>query len=249
MDSLGNHWQFLFVNDLHICEEDCRSWFEQAFAAMKASAPDAEFCIVCGDLTDGGSEEQYQLAHDLLDSLGVPVFVVLGNHDYVTDDDRSAYEKYFTNQLNYWFERYGWQLIGLDTTQGTQYENTVIPAETLEWLERELPRLDANKPTIVFTHFPLNSNVYNCPLNANELLKLLEGLNIKAILSGHWHSHTEENWKNAVLTTNVCCSRVRGNHDGSTAKGWLVCELEEEKLTRRFVEIPKVLSSTQSASG
>ena len=239
MNNKDDNWRFLFVNDLHVADDDCRPWFEQAFAAMKASAPDAELVIVCGDLTDGGHEEQFQIAYELLDSIGLPVFVVPGNHDYVTDDDRSAYEKYFPGQLNYWFERNGWQFIGLDTTQGTLFEKTVIAPETLGWLERELHQLDAGKPTIIFTHFPLGSNVCNCPLNADDLLKILESLNVKAILSGHWHSHTEESWRDAVLTTNVCCSRVSNNHDGTTAKGWLVCEVDGEKLTRRFVEIPK----------
>lgn len=231
-------WRFLAVNDLHFQSEECRPWFERVVAAMKASAPDARFCLLGGDLADEGRSDQLTAAREVFSALQIPLHATPGNHDYRTDDDRSAYESELPNQINGWFEEGGWQFIGLDTTQGTLYDKTTISAVTLDWLDSELPKLQSQNPTVVYTHFPLGGGVQHRPLNADLLLERLRPLNVQAIFSGHWHSFTESRWQSAILTTNRCCSRVRNNHDGTAAKGWFVCEVAGAKLTRRFVEIP-----------
>lgn len=43
--------------------------------------PKIEAVMLTGDLTDGGSAEDYALLRDILSPLDVPVFVVPGNHD------------------------------------------------------------------------------------------------------------------------------------------------------------------------
>jgi 3',5'-cyclic AMP phosphodiesterase CpdA len=213
---------------------------------MKASAPDARFCLIGGDLADEGTDYQLAAAREVLSALHLPLYATPGNHDYRTDDDRSAYEQYFPNQINHRFEEGGWQFIGLDTTQGTQYEQTAISTATFDWLERELPGLDSRKPTVIFTHFPFGQSFNYRPLNSNQLLERLGDLNLQAVLSGHWHAFSECRWRNATLLTDSCCSRVRDNHDGSKAKGWLVCEVEGHLLHREFVEIPEELYSVES---
>ena len=173
-----------------------------------------------------------------LERLGIPVHAVPGNHDHLTDTDRVAYEASFPNQANYRFEQCGWQFVGLDTSEGTHFKDTHISQVTLDWLDAELPRLDRAKPTVVFTHFPLGTDVTYRPKNADDLLRRFHACNVQAIFSGHWHGYTERRAGDAVLTTDRCCSRVRGNHDGTPEKGWFVCEAAAGKITRRFVKIP-----------
>src|SRR3954468_20282238 len=94
---------FIAVNDLHALEDACRPWFESVVRQMKASAPAAEFCLLGGDLADGGTPAQLTLIKDSFSALGVPCHAVVGNHDHLSDTDRSAYEQIFSQQINYSF--------------------------------------------------------------------------------------------------------------------------------------------------
>ena len=232
----ASNFTFLAVNDLHFAEAACALWFEEAIAAMKASAPFAEFCLIAGDLADDGTPEQLAGVRDALQKLGIPVYSAIGNHDYGSATDRRSYEEMFSGQINYVFDHGGWQFVGLDTTEGTEWQNTTISSTTLTWLDDNLPKLDRRKPTILFTHFPLGAGVSMRPLNADDVLDRFLDFNLSAAFCGHYHGLTERTLRAATITTDRCCSRVRGNHDGSTEKGWFVCRATASgEVTRRFV--------------
>ena len=171
------------------------------------------------------------------DRLGKPVRVVPGNHDHASAKDRKAYEKVFPDSLNYVFSHRGWQIIGLDTCEGTNYSNTLIQPETLTWLDRTLPELDREKPTIALTHFPLGAGVTYRPKNAEALLERFLKFNLKAVFSGHYHGFTENLFGKARLTTNRCCALRRGNHDGTPEKGYFHCSAAEGEIKREFVRL------------
>jgi hypothetical protein len=227
---------FIAVNDLHALEPACRPWFDQVVSKMKASAPTAEFCLLGGDLADNGTPAQLTLIKNSFAALGIPCHAVVGNHDHRSMIDRSAYERIFPGQINYFFTHRGWQIIGLDSSEGTKSQETQISAVTLNWLDQNVPKLDARRPTILFTHFPLGELVFARPLNADDLLKRCYELNLQAVFCGHFHGFTERSFQNAMITTDRCCSRVRFNHDGTPEKGWFVCQAVNGEIKRRFVE-------------
>jgi hypothetical protein len=162
---------------------------------------------------------------------------VPGNHDYVSDTDRSAWDKLFPGKLNYSFRHRGWQFVGLDTTEGTKWEKTSISAETLRWAADDCARLDPQAPTVLFTHFPLGEGVRMRPLNAEALLEPFKPLNVAAVFNGHFHGFTETRFGKAAVTTNRCCAISRENHDGTTEKGYFLCTAGEGRVTRQFVEV------------
>ncbi|RYG73551.1 hypothetical protein EON80_03155 [bacterium] len=234
-------WRFIAVNDLHCMEAKCRPWFDQVVAAMKQETPDARFCLICGDLADGGTEWQIRNIKEAFAALDMPVFVTPGNHDYITDTDSSGFEAVYPGPRNRFFEVRGWQFVGLDSTDGTRWEKTSIHAPTFAWLDENLPKLSRTKPTVIYTHFPMGEGAKYRPLNADALLENFLDFNLQAVLSGHWHAYTLTQFHDASCTTNRCCSRVRDNHDDTKEKGWFVCEIEGGKLNRRFIEIPAIL--------
>ncbi len=166
-----------------------------------------------------------------------PVHVVVGNHDYLTQEDRKAYEKNFPDRINYHFEHGGWQFVALDTTEGQITRGTTINQTTLQWLDKTLPGLDKKKPLVLFTHFPLGPLVIGRPKNANALLNRFKEYNLQAVYCGHWHGFTERKVKDTVLTTNRCCSYRRQNHDGTKEKGYFLCHAKDGKIERKFVEV------------
>ena len=143
----------------------------------------------------------------------------------------------FKNQINYIVEHRGWQLVGIDTTAGDAWRDTKVSSETFAWLRENLPRLDVDKPTIIFTHFPLGADVPMRPLNADDVLMPFLEFNLCAAICGHFHGYTERWRGSASLTTGRCCARIRDNHDGTKEKGWLVCQaMASGEVKREFVE-------------
>lgn len=235
---------FIAVNDLHYFDDQCGAWFRQVVAAMKASAPGAAFCLLNGDLSDRGGPDALTAVRTLFGELAMPLHTVPGNHDYLSQTDRSGYDSVFPGKLNYRFAHAGWQFIGLDTTEGVNFADTTISTTTLAWLDGEFPALDPAAPTIVFTHFPLGEGVAMRPKNADAVLERLFTLNLRAAFSGHWHGASERAKGGALLITQRCCARIRGNADQSPLKGWFVCTARPDgSVERRFVEAPPIVGS------
>src|SRR5258708_24296798 len=110
---------FIAVNDLHALEEPCRPWFDDVVRQMKTNAPTAEFCLLGGDLAENGTPAQLTLIKDAFSALGIPCRAVVGNHDYQSATDRSAYERILPEQINYSFTHPPWPIISLASTHGT----------------------------------------------------------------------------------------------------------------------------------
>ncbi len=231
-------FQFIAVNDLHHDSPECDPWFEALVRDMKKHS-DSDFALVLGDLTDRGQNQNLGAIRDHLQQLTKPVHVQIGNHDYLTPSDRSAYEKNFPNQLNYAFTHKGWQFVGIDSTQGQDYSNTKIQPPTFHWLDRELPRLDKRRPTVLFTHFPLAPTAPMVPTNAEAVLNRFLEFNLKGVYSGHHHGFTLNVVRGVDVLTNRCCSRLRNNHDGSKEKGYWLISATPTSLSRSFVEFTK----------
>ncbi len=232
---LGGDFTFVVINDTHYLSPECGVWLERVIRLMRAEKP--EFCLHVGDLVDKGSREHHAVVREIFSHLDVPLYVQIGNHDYVTQTDRSSYEEIFPGRINYRFEHRGWQFIALDSTEGLRFEKTSISDATLRWVDAELPQIDRARPLVLFTHFPLADGVKMQPLNANALLERFLDHNLQAVFNGHFHGYTEHNFRAATVTTNRCCALKRGNADGTKEKGFFVCTARSGRITRRFVEV------------
>ncbi|HTO03436.1 MAG TPA: metallophosphoesterase [Opitutus sp.] len=240
----GGSFRFATINDTHYKTPACGEWMRKVVDRIKAEAP--AFCLHLGDLTDLGDRESLGAMRELLGDLGVPFYTVIGNHDYaVIDESAVGYEEFFPDRINYGFEHAGWQFVGLDTTDRLLWHDTRISDRTLEWVDNLLPRLDPQRPLVVFTHFPLASGIdirpvhavtkfRMQPVNAPELLAKFEGQNLRGVLSGHFHGFTEERVRDATVATHRCCGLVVENHDGTTEKGFTLYTAENGRLARRF---------------
>lgn len=233
----GGNFRFVWLNDTHYIDEKCGEFLVKVMAQIKASTPKPDFVIFGGDVTDHGSVGECGGAREAYRTLDIPFRVVIGNHDYASSSDRNAWENHFPDSLNYHFEHNGWQFVGLDTTQGTEYQMTDVQAPTLRWLDDQLPKLDRTKPTVIVTHFPLALATQWRPYNADKVLDRFMEHNLVAVFSGHFHSFTERVVGSTILTTNRCCSLKIKNHDGTKEKGYFVCTAKDGKLSREFVEV------------
>lgn len=237
-DKETSDFTFAILNDLHYVDADCGHYFEKVVQQVKATPGGIELALLVGDITDHGKADAENNQKAIFDQLGVPYHVIPGNHDWMTDDDRSGYEAAFPKQTNYALDHRGWQIIALDSTDGTKYKDTVVHDPTLQWLDDNLSKLDKSRPTIVFTHFPMAAHAPMRPKNADALLERLKGFNVQTIFDGHFHGFTEEHLDSAIpVLTNKCCALKKWNHDGTSEKGYFIVQAKDGKLTRKFVEV------------
>lgn len=227
-------FRFLVVNDLHHASADCDPFFARLIEQMREHAG-VSFCLVVGDLADKGRPESLRAIRDAFARLEIPVHCVPGNHDCDVEENTALYAGVFPNQLNYHFNAGGWQFIGLDSTDGNKWGGGLIQPATLAWLDDNLPTLDRERPTVLFTHFPLvpEVNPRLTPLNASDLVAKFDGWNLRCAFGGHYHARTERPHGAATLLTNCCCSRVRDNHDRSIPEGYLLCTAHPDGTLER----------------
>jgi predicted phosphodiesterase len=228
-------FRFAVLNDLHYLNTKCTPWFEKVVRLVNDQA--VEFTLIAGDLVEHGTPVQHGAIRELLGGLKTPHYVVVGNHDYATHADRKSYEQLHPQRINYHFDHKGWQFVGLDTSEGQRSQNVKAPKETFDWLDAQLSKLDKQKPTVIFTHFPLGFGVPLLLQNAKPLLERFLPFNLQAAFSGHFHGFTETKKGATTLTTNKCCSFSRRNHDKSLEKGYFLCEGKDGKIVRSFVEV------------
>jgi 3',5'-cyclic AMP phosphodiesterase CpdA len=223
------------LNDLHHADAGCDGWLRRVVEAVRAENPD--FCVLAGDLADKGLESSLVSVKEHFGRLGCPVYPVPGNHDCDVPLDTSLYEQVFPGRLNYRVEQSGWQFLFLDTTEGAASKDTTISDRTLGWLRTAVKRMDAHTPTVVVSHFPLARPIHMSPVNADAVWRILRGIPVRGAFCGHFHG------QHAVMvpplvTTNVCCSRIRGNFDKDPRKGfWILNAGADGRLDYRLKAI------------
>jgi predicted MPP superfamily phosphohydrolase len=230
-------FHFLVVNDIHYVDQACGTWLEGVIKQMKRHPEKIDFCLLAGDLAEHGKAAELAPVRELFKTLSIPTHVVIGNHDYLTQEDRRPFEELFPQRLNYHFEHHGWQFVALDTSHGQRSQNTMIQPHTLRWLDETVSKLDRKRPLIVFTHFPLGPLVFGRPKNAAKVLERFKDYNLQAVFSGHFHGFTERHLGKVTLTTNRCCSLRRQNHDGTKEKGYFLCHAKDGSVARTFIEV------------
>ena len=229
-------FRFIVCNDLHHNSAECDPFFASLVAQMKSHGP-VDFCMIGGDIADTGKTESFVAIRDAFARLGTPIYTIPGNHDCDIEKTTRLYSEVFPNRLNYTWQNKDWQFIALDSTQGSEYQNTRISDATLGWMDANLPSLDRRRPTVLFTHFPVAADVNLAPLNTADMLKRLDGFNLRGSFNGHYHARIERKHGDVPLLTNACCSRMRDNHDKSLEEGYLLCTAAADgRLSWEFVE-------------
>lgn len=138
--SLGEEYAFLVLSDTHIEGRD-------AFGLEKlASVIDdtIKFVVITGDITQSGTREEVQRFIEIAQSLGVPCYPMLGNHDV-----------YFGN-WSIWKELIGSSTYRIDTQDNSttililDTANASMGKEQIDWIEEELKT--ARSHVFIFTH-------------------------------------------------------------------------------------------------
>lgn len=227
------------MGDLHLLDAKSVGIVNRAVYSINEN-PSVHFTAVLGDLGTDGTYAEMALARNSLAKFERPYFAIPGNHDVdptATQDEYGNFRHFFEDK-EWREESNSWAFVGLDTCNGTASDVTV-PDERIEWLEKQLGKINHGRPLALLTHHPFNPNTKSYRVkNADAVLGLFANHNLKLVASGHFHGNQVEERDGVLFTTTACCSTTRNNHDGTEAKGYrLFTEQDDGSLATEFVEV------------
>ncbi len=178
-------------------------------ADLAAFIPAIDAVMFTGDLTDGGSADDYALLRDILAPLKMPVLVVPGNHDrraglraaFATDFPFGAgptldYEKWVR----------GIRVLALDTVKEGHVEGALTDPQ-LDWLAARLGR-PVPELTLILMHHPAfpscvdSLDAMALRAGRKEFGALIAGYDGPLrILAGHIHRPFQALWQGKFCAT------------------------------------------------
>ena len=185
----------LHLTDIHLFADPAARWgqahpasaLEAVLDAIEADAWRPDLCLVTGDLSEDGSVASYEQVRDALAVLGLPVYVVPGNHDAA-----DAMRRVFADGPVRWsrsFEAGAWRIIALDSQLKGEARGR-LGVDELAALESTLRSGDA-RPTLVMLHHPVAAV---CPMPSCQLddaaafFAITQRFpNVRVAVSGHVH--------------------------------------------------------------
>ena len=160
---------FAAISDIHLTNDKARAgMLALGLADMQASVRPLDALLLCGDNTDHGYDDQYELLQKTLESYNAAKEIILaeGNHDTWTGDDYAPAKENFIKynklicgrdltQAYYSVEINGYRFICMASE--ADHTDAYISDAQLMWLDEELAAAAAeNKPVFVISHWPLN---------------------------------------------------------------------------------------------
>ena len=205
-DSFSDY--FVVLSDIHMRDSSLYKnanpcdYLHRALLSVNHYFEQARACLLLGDIADSGSDPSYKIVYEQLQSIPMPIYATVGNHDNRTimqshfaasfNDDGYAQN---TNSL-----AMGWRLIVLDSKlDGREYGE--ICFTRLAWLGKQLQTCSERNIIIAMHHPPGPLGVPamdNIALSNGELLhKVLEPHQnrIRMLLCSHFHLSISASWR------------------------------------------------------
>lgn len=146
---------FAHAPETSLVRADAAHAASKVVADIAAFSPPINAVMFTGDLTDGGSADDYALLRIILSPLAMPVFVVPGNHDK-RDGLRAAFGSRLLFGpgpfLDYEAQLGDIRILALDTLKEGHIEGCLRPHQ-LGWLQDRLAQA-VNGLTLVLMHHP-----------------------------------------------------------------------------------------------
>lgn len=185
-------FRFAFISDTHIgspngaAEEDLRRTIRDI-----NSMSDIAFVVLTGYITELGTNEELELAKQILDSLNIPWYIIPGNHD--TGWSESGGDM-FTTVFGYdkfSFEYNGIRFLGCASGPYVRMSDGHVPRSAVNWLDAELKNVKPNQPVVFLNHYPIDEGLDNW----YEITDRLKNYNTWAVLCGHGHANRAMNFE------------------------------------------------------
>jgi len=213
--SVFTPFSFGVIADCQCGSADCNSIpkLEEAINYYN-NQTNIEFCVHLGDFIET-SIDNYDLVQPIYESLNVPQYYALGNHEFDVPDNEKANIKDRLNMPDYYYSWsvYNWRFIVINSTDLAFYTEAIFPDSVAErdsifdsdsknrtnagalsktqlnWIENTISTAQTNNENVVlFAHHPIfPANARNV-WNDEALIGLIEKYdNVVAFMNGHVH--------------------------------------------------------------
>lgn len=224
---------------------------EQVFTWIEETNLNPAFVVITGDVVHEGDTEDYAYVRRLLDEgsrrIGVPVYIVLGNHDH-RKPFREGYLGEQPSEEPYYYSHTidGLRLIGLNS-QVEGSNNGTIDEQQVAWLKQELST-PAPKGTIIALHHPMLA-IPGMPAdhilsNRREIGEIVADTDVIGVVAGHVHSNNVGSYL-GVVNVAACGTAFTGEIDNeqyfrmiNACSFNVVTVTPGDGITVRTVEIP-----------
>jgi serine/threonine-protein phosphatase CPPED1 len=194
--------------------------FEQAIRQINTLHPD--LVVICGDLVNAAKPQSFTDFNEAEARLTMPAYAAAGNHDVGNHPSHASLEQYrhLVGKDYYAVDHKGCLFVVVNS----QLWKAPIAGETDKqdaWLAQTLEAA-AKKQRRIFLvmHYPLfvkqpdePEGYYNLPLPARrELLALLERYRVEAVLAGHTHTTSSNDYHGIQMVTSENTSRNFDKH-------------------------------------
>jgi predicted phosphodiesterase len=203
--SFGSAYSFIVISDIHIDEGDTRG--AEKIKGVIDGNPAIKFIVFLGDLTNNGARQDMEAFLAIANSISVPVYPVIGNHDLFEGSNWAV-----------WKEKIGSTRYRINGDTATLFvldsANSYVGKEQMDWLERELQ--SAIGRVFVFTHenfFATEPFSVENTMQTNERARMVNILNNRCdmMFMGHIHKRAV-NSAGSVTYISVDCFRDTKNY-------------------------------------
>jgi 3',5'-cyclic-AMP phosphodiesterase len=190
--------RFVQISDSHLgftgtANLDVAATFGAAINQVNALGYEPDFVMHSGDVTHLSLAKEFGQAKEMMSDLRTPrVFTVPGEHDTINDGGK-LYRKYFgagtAGEGWFSFDIKGVHVISLVNTTSVDALGELGAAQ-LDFVRRDLARLSAETPIVVFSHIPLYAMYPKWGWgtgDAVQLLGMLRRFGSVTCLNGHVH--------------------------------------------------------------
>jgi 3',5'-cyclic AMP phosphodiesterase CpdA len=193
--------KLVHLSDLHFGHHDPAV---AATLAADIASQSPDLIVISGDFTQVGTEDEFEMAREFLDTLKTPVFAVPGNHDVPAINilrrfinPYGLYKRFIAKDLEPFLEMQGVAFVGMRTSRRLRLEwnwgHGTISRDQLEHLEERFSKASPNAVRVIVAHhpllFPTEPMIQKTKRvkRADEALETFSQLGVRLVLSGHFH--------------------------------------------------------------